>query len=236
MADYESILAVKPEVFVFQLPPRQSNRGYRAADWSLTKPDWTGRMRIIAKGKQCIVKLEDKSGELFAACPIDKYPGGLSVESVTDSSRYFVLKIVNENGQHAFIGIGFADRSDSFDFNVTLQEHFRWLKTSESIAQQSNEPEKPKLDLSLKEGQTIHINLKSKKDGESSNARKPAAGAGMGFLPPPPTSKNQNPQPVSAPAADFQPASQQSNQGLTDFNVFSNPSGSTGWNSFQSAG
>lgn len=37
---------------------------------------------------------------------------------------------------------------------------FRWLKTTENIAQQSSEPNQPKLDLSLKEGQTIHINLK----------------------------------------------------------------------------
>lgn len=37
--------------------------------------------------------MEDKNtGELFAACPVEHYPGG-SVESVTDSSRYFVICI-----------------------------------------------------------------------------------------------------------------------------------------------
>lgn len=36
----------------------------RAAEWDLPNPNWRGRMRIIAKGDQCIVKLEDKiSGE-----------------------------------------------------------------------------------------------------------------------------------------------------------------------------
>lgn len=44
------------------------------------------------------MKLEDKaSGELFAKCPIDKYPG-VALESVTDSSRYFVVRIQDDNG------------------------------------------------------------------------------------------------------------------------------------------
>lgn len=36
----------------------------RAADWKLDAPDWTGRMRLTARGKVVYVKLEDKaSGE-----------------------------------------------------------------------------------------------------------------------------------------------------------------------------
>ncbi len=86
--EIERTLLVKPEVFVYKIPPRASARGYRAADWNLTAPDWTGRMRCVAKGKSCQLKLEDKgSGELFAACPVEQYPG-TSVEAVTDSSRW----------------------------------------------------------------------------------------------------------------------------------------------------
>lgn len=73
---------------------------FRAADWNLQEPQWTGRMRLVAKGEELMMKLEDKaSGELFAKCPIDKYPG-VALESVTDSSRYFVVKIQDDNGKH----------------------------------------------------------------------------------------------------------------------------------------
>lgn len=84
-------------------------------------------MRVVTKGKLCFIKIEDKSsGQLFAQCPIEKYPG-VSIEAVSDSSRYFVLKIVDDNGRSAFIGIGFADRGDSFDVNVALQDHFKYV-------------------------------------------------------------------------------------------------------------
>ncbi|KAG8551382.1 hypothetical protein GDO81_004085 [Engystomops pustulosus] len=47
-----------------------------------------------------------------------------------------------------FIGIGFADRGDAFDFNVSLQDHFK--------------DNQPKLDLGFKEGQTIKLNIGGK--------------------------------------------------------------------------
>lgn len=186
MEDYEAILLVKQEVFVFKIPPRTSNRGYRAADWNLAVPDWTGRMRLVAKGTECTVKLEDKiTGELFAKCPVEAYPG-IAIEAVSDSSRYFVLRIQDDSGRAAFIGIGFSDRSDSFDLNVALQDHFKWLKQTQELAKEgtSEEASKPRLDLSFKAGETIKINMKiGKKDGDG--AAKPKAKT-LGGLPPPP--------------------------------------------------
>ena len=43
-------------------------------------------------------------------------------------SEYFdgnILVIIA--GRHAFIGMGFTDRGDSFDFNVALQDHFKYV-------------------------------------------------------------------------------------------------------------
>ncbi|XP_072035927.1 adaptin ear-binding coat-associated protein 2-like [Amphiura filiformis] len=189
-ADYESILCVKPEVHVYKIPPRSSNRGYRAADWKLDQPDWTGRLKVVAKGNECFVKLEDNKGELFAQAPVDSYPG-IAVEAVIDSSRYFCIRIQNESGRHAFIGLGFTDRGDSFDFNVALQDHFKWVKQSKEIEEETKSGKVdtgPKLDLGFKEGQTITLNIGTKKSG--SKPRGTAATGGVpGLLPPPPGNK-----------------------------------------------
>ncbi|KAL2091574.1 hypothetical protein ACEWY4_013837 [Coilia grayii] len=186
---YESILCVKPEVHVYKIPPRATNRGYRAADWKLDEPAWSGRMKITAMGKMAYIKLEDKiSGELFAQAPVDQYPG-TAVEAVTDSSRYFVIRIEDGNGRHAFIGLGFADRGDSFDFNVALQDHFKWVKQESELAkQEANQSTAPKLDLGFKEGQTIKISIGNikKKDGTSQGGAKARPMGGGGLLPPPP--------------------------------------------------
>lgn len=48
----------------------------RASDWKLDAPDWTGRLRLVVKGNQCSLNIEDKqTGKLFAKCFIDQYPG-----------------------------------------------------------------------------------------------------------------------------------------------------------------
>ncbi|CAH1397282.1 unnamed protein product [Nezara viridula] len=206
MDSYESVLLVKNEVFVFKVPPITTNRGHKAADWNLSDPQWTGRMRLVAKDKECVLKLEDKtSGELFAKCPIDKYPG-LAIEPVSDSSRYFVLRIQDDNGRSAFIGVGFSDRSDSFDLNVALQDHFNWLKKSEEIEKEKDVP-KPELDLKFKEGETIKINMKiTKKDGSEASAKPKSKPSGGGLLPPPPGGVKIAPPP--APSITSSPSHQ----------------------------
>ncbi|XP_063620245.1 NECAP-like protein CG9132 isoform X1 [Cydia splendana] len=224
MDTYESVILVKNEVFVFKVPPKTTNRGYRAADWNLQEPQWTGRMRLVSKGEELVMKLEDKaSGQLFAKCPIDKYPG-VALESVTDSSRYFVVKIQDDNGRSAYIGLGFGDRSDSFDLNVALQDHFKWLRKE----QEGPAAPAQQLDLGFKDGETIKINMKiTKKDGSDTKPRRGVgAGLGGGLLPPPPGAGGSrlppppSPQHAPSPAVPAAPASSE----WGDYNSASAPS------------
>ncbi|NXE84907.1 NECP2 protein, partial [Cochlearius cochlearius] len=184
----------------------------RAAEWQLDQPAWSGRLRITAKGKVAFIKLEDKtSGELFAQAPVEQFPG-IAVESVTDSSRYFVIRIEDGNGRRAFIGVGFVDRGDAFDFNVALQDHFKWVRQQSELAKQAENPDQgPKLDLGFKEGQTIKLNIANmkKKEGATGNARpRPVGPGGLSLLPPPPGGKSsapvcpsgERPSSLSAPA------------------------------------
>ncbi|XP_009320155.1 PREDICTED: adaptin ear-binding coat-associated protein 1 [Pygoscelis adeliae] len=173
-----------------------------ASDWKLDHPDWTGRLRVTSKGKTAYIKLEDKvSGELFAQAPIDQYPG-IAVETVTDSSRYFVIRIQDGTGRSAFIGIGFTDRGDAFDFNVSLQDHFKWVKQETEISKESQEADtRPKLDLGFKEGQTIKLNIGNMTTKKGGAAKPRVSGSGgLSLLPPPPGGKIAVP-PIPPPSS-----------------------------------
>ena len=40
---------------------------------------------------------------------------------------------VNEDGKNVYLGLGFEDRSDSFDLNSTLHDYFKGLLVSRNI-------------------------------------------------------------------------------------------------------
>jgi len=238
--ELEQTLQVVRECYVYKIPPRFVSAGHKAADWDLSAPLWTGRLTVTSKGDRCVVKLEDPStGELFAQCPVSD----ASIEPVTDSSRYFVLKIDDGTGRHAFVGMGFAERSEAFDFSSALQDHKKYVKQrkeeKESVNKISNAP---KVDYSLPEGAKIHVNIKVPSVKKPSNSS-PTMGGGLGFLPPPPGSSqakkvtppstsNQYPtsffqSPMSMPAQQTNPQqtnSQSSQNDLFDFTDFTGPS------------
>jgi len=185
--DYEQTLLVIKECFVYKIPPRTTSAGYKAADWDLSNPMWTGRLVITSKGNSCIIKLEDpNTGDVFAVCPVNQ----TAVETVNDSSRYFVLRIDDGHGRHAFVGIGFAERNEAFDFNSALQDHNRYVKQAEEVATaEKNLSSIPHKDYSLPEGSTIHVSIKTKKTGSSEKKTKSSDFGGL-LLPPPPGSKS----------------------------------------------
>ena len=132
-----------------------------------------------------------------------------------DSSRYFVIKIVDPTGRHAFIGMGFTDRGDSFDFNVTLQDHFKREKVEEKV-----EPASAPLDLGFKAGETIKINIGGKVGQDPSKPRvvKKGGGGGFGLLPPPPsgTIPKIPPMTTKVPSQTSAPVVENSNTSTND--------------------
>ncbi|KAF8205735.1 hypothetical protein K438DRAFT_2014598 [Mycena galopus ATCC 62051] len=178
--EIESILYIGREVSVFKIPPLKKNEGHRAGEWGdLSTPLWKGRLRIIEKSTGASLLFEDaQSGELFAKADYDisRPP----VEAVLDSSRYFVIR-VEDAGKKAYIGMGFQERTDSFDFNVALQDYTKRQKAALNPTAVSDEPSPhipagPKKDYSLKEGQTFSISIpgRANKDKAATSSALPA--------------------------------------------------------------
>ncbi|WVQ82848.1 hypothetical protein IAT38_004983 [Cryptococcus sp. DSM 104549] len=189
--EIEAVLFVSREVMVYQVPPRTSAAGYKAADWNVEAFLWKGRLRVLDVGSRSEIRLEDStSGELFAQ--VNYAAPWSQVEPVLDSSRYFVLRVEGEGGKRAYIGMGFAERGEAFDFQVALQTINKRSQASASGSGGGNPSEPPKpaappKDYSLKEGQTFTIKIpgrEGKKPASSSSGG--GGGGGLFALPPPP--------------------------------------------------
>ncbi|XP_043688919.1 uncharacterized protein At1g03900-like [Telopea speciosissima] len=172
---FEHTLLVVREVSVFKIPPRSTSGGYKCGEWLQSDKIWSGRLRVVSCKERCEIRLEDpNSGDLFAACFVLPGQRENSVETVLDSSRYFVLKIEDGRGKHAFIGLGFNERNEAFDFNVALSDHEKYVKREheKESGEASNDNHidiHPAVNHRLKKGETIRINVKNK----------PTGGAGM---------------------------------------------------------
>ncbi|KAK0718098.1 hypothetical protein B0T26DRAFT_812578 [Lasiosphaeria miniovina] len=229
----QRILHISRAVHVYNIPPMTSTRGHTAATWTEdpTRHIFTCRARIIetaiprpgsdsinnndpAQDVKVDVILEDAgTGQLFAAAP---YTSAAVVEPALDSSRFFAVR----------------ERSEAFDFSIALQEAQKALgfkgKASGCGGQQQQQDKK---DYSLKDGETITVNLSGTKFGRRAAARtqEPSPTAGTASLssfalaPPPsaaapaPTSSNAFlPPPPSAQEIRAQKRMSAQNLGFDD--------------------
>eukprot|EP00755_Sulcionema_specki_P028565 Sspe_Gene.90183::Locus_61794_Transcript_1_1_Confidence_1.000_Length_1526::g.90183::m.90183/K20069/NECAP1_2; adaptin ear-binding coat-associated protein 1/2 len=186
------------ECNVYKIPPMASG-GHKAADWQ-NSLIWTGKCKVLVKGDKATVRLVDEKGEVFAECPVHTGPNAQKcIDPVKDSSRYFVLRI-EDRGRHAFIGLGFKERGEAFDFSVAITDH----KRKAGVQQHAPVYTGPKQDFSLKDGETIKVNLGGKvKPAEKKDGERPASSGlpqptGLGLAPPPSTGgRNRRASPSS---------------------------------------
>lgn len=143
------------------------------------------------------------------------------VESVIDSSRYFAVRIRDsKTGREAFIGVGFRERNDATNFRMTMEDYCNDLRKEEKAQELHRQFEQSIEDqscgredgisegqsslppaisnLSLKEGEKIHINIKggggSKRVTPAKSSKQtPKKGGLVGLRkPPPPPSPDAN--------------------------------------------
>ncbi|KAL0649032.1 hypothetical protein Bca4012_091722 [Brassica carinata] len=204
---FEHTLLVVREVSVYKIPPRTTSGGYKCGEWLQSDKIWSGRLRVVSCKDRCEIRLEDSnSGDLFAACFVDPGRRENSVEPSLDSSRYFVLRIDDGRGKYAFIGLGFAERNEAFDFNVALSDHEKYVRREKEKESESNDhiDIHPAVNHRLKEGETIRINVKPKPTTNGTGMLS-AALSGNGkplALAPPPTAATKTRSPLPPPPND----------------------------------
>ena len=193
----EHTLSTLAEAHVYKLPPRASaSTGWRCQEWPKTNHIFSGRVVITACGEKCMIKLTDKqSGSLFAQCTLDNDNPTLSVEPVEDSSRYFVIRVSDGSGRYAYLGMGFIERADAFEFNVTLQDHVKHLRNAKEAEALAAAPAPPPQDLSLKGSISIGIPGSHASSAPRQRAARSDGGGADGLFalqPPPPVSAQPN--------------------------------------------
>lgn len=83
-------------------------------------------------------------------CPT---PHPQAVEPVIDSSRYYVLKIVDrDSGRHAFVGLGFRQREAASEFCAVLHDHIHYVHKKHAAEHAREEHERQLGRLSAGEG------------------------------------------------------------------------------------
>ncbi|EGX88159.1 adaptin ear-binding coat-associated protein 2 [Cordyceps militaris CM01] len=212
----QRVLFLASNVHVYSIPPMASMRGHNAASWTAdpAREIFAARMRVVETSydqspaasasssqqlKTDIVLEDPRTGQLFAACP---YADPAAVEPAVDSARFFALTVRDEAGRKAVLGIGFEERPEAFDFAVALQEARKALGW-EAGEQGGGKPEErkkkealPAKDYSLKEGETITINIGGKFGRRRQQQQEQEGKSLQSFAlpPPPPPSSSSRPE------------------------------------------
>ncbi|CAI5953734.1 unnamed protein product [Closterium sp. NIES-65] len=183
-------------------PPRSPHS--QADEWDINRWAWEGAISVVSRGDHCSIRLLDAaSGDLFAHAPVrPNHP--LPLEAVIDSSRFFVLRIEDSSPpppstasaasassassskagkpaaaaapvvRHAFIGLGFRERTAAYDFQAAVYDHVKYVHKQQEARRMGQAFEsRPAADYRLKEGQKLHLDIKTPARAKPSTAGLP---------------------------------------------------------------
>ncbi|OMJ95744.1 hypothetical protein SteCoe_818 [Stentor coeruleus] len=153
MEEIEYTLLQKPDCKAYEIPPAVRSSGHLAEEWK--NCIFQGKLRLVAKGKFCFIQLLTRDNSLFLACQVNPKFIERTVERTKDSSRYYVLTVVTPNGSNVYIGMGFDERNDAFDFWATLLDFAERIKTEEQPVVEVAGPDLSH--LQLRDGQMISL-------------------------------------------------------------------------------
>lgn len=203
------------ECFVYKVPPLATASGYRANDWNLASPLETCGFQVERRNNDLylLFTLENHT-KLFALSKIEgeaKSINNINIETVMDSSRYFVCKILQSNpndptkrSRTALLGFGFRERDIAIDLLGNLQQ-FRQSIDRELEAKDL--ASKTKAIPTLGEGEKLHISLPGTKGKSSTvkSAKSKSSGGGTPILlkkPPPSATAIDLPESPMSPFTD----------------------------------
>lgn len=145
----------------------------------------------------------------------------------------------------AFIGMGFRDRSESYDFNATIQDHWNSVKRQVEADAMRAEMEarlasEPMRDLSLKEGEKLNIKVNVPGGGRERPKRAEREGGLTlpgGLLPPPPKPGMlaPPPPPAAVPPATAAPTAPSATAADDGFGDLGASGGDDGFGDFSAA-
>lgn len=127
----------------------------------------SGNLKITAVGETCVVHFMTFENQEYAKAVIaDNFKD--SVQKVVDSSRGYAIKLTSDDGRSMWVGIGFHDRNDAFDFYAAFED-FQKKREMERNPHLFKNMNKQSIDFRLQPGQIININLAADGKPETTN-------------------------------------------------------------------
>ena len=91
-----------------------------------------------------------------------------SVQKAVDSSRGYGLRLTSDDGRSMWVGMGFHDRNDAFDFYASFEDYEKKRDMKRNPEKYSIKNTKA-MDFSLKEGEVLDIDFGLKNNNNSDN-------------------------------------------------------------------